>query len=188
MVSGLEKRVRHPKRGGWDADGPSYTDLARGIGHYASYAGDFSCFDTPDNGRRCACVGSGECDEMLKSGDCKSKPHCDDGELGPIICSCKAAPIPAAGSTTNSVEATRRTLPSASLSAPQTRKCRRKNVRNSCEIAGIAGTISPSPFIGTPRIDFDDPGAKRQSVPANAAATTDATAKAATFMGQSLGI
>jgi hypothetical protein len=51
----------------------------------------FSCFDTPDNGRRCACVGSGECDEMLKSGDCKSKPHCDDGELGPIICSCKAA-------------------------------------------------------------------------------------------------
>jgi hypothetical protein len=32
MVSGLEKRVRHLKRGGWDADNPSYTDLARGIG------------------------------------------------------------------------------------------------------------------------------------------------------------
>lgn len=36
--------------------------------------------------------------------------------------------------------------------------------------------------------DFDDPGLKRQSVPANAAATADATAKAASFMGQYLGI
>jgi len=36
--------------------------------------------------------------------------------------------------------------------------------------------------------DFDDPGVKRQSVPANVAATTDATAKAASFMGQYLGI
>ncbi len=51
----------------------------------------FSCFDTPDSGRRCACVGSGECDELLKSGDCRSKARCDNGELGPIICSCKAA-------------------------------------------------------------------------------------------------
>jgi hypothetical protein len=51
----------------------------------------FRCFDTPDNGFRCACVGSGECDELLKSGDCKSKPHCDNAELGPVICSCKAA-------------------------------------------------------------------------------------------------
>ncbi len=51
----------------------------------------FSCFDTPDNGRRCACVGSSECDEMQKSGDCKSTPQCDKHELGPMICSCKAA-------------------------------------------------------------------------------------------------
>jgi hypothetical protein len=51
----------------------------------------FKCFDTPGNGHRCACVGPGECGEMLKSGDCKSKPRCDNGELGPIICSCKAA-------------------------------------------------------------------------------------------------
>ncbi len=50
----------------------------------------FSYFDTPDDGRRCACVGSGECDEMLKSGDCQSVPRCDKGELGSIVCSCKA--------------------------------------------------------------------------------------------------
>jgi hypothetical protein len=50
----------------------------------------FNCFNTPDDGRGCAYVGAGECDEMLKSGYCKSKPHCDNGELGPIICSCKA--------------------------------------------------------------------------------------------------
>lgn len=36
--------------------------------------------------------------------------------------------------------------------------------------------------------DFDDPGRKRQSVPANAVATADATAKAASFMGQYLGV
>jgi dienelactone hydrolase len=36
--------------------------------------------------------------------------------------------------------------------------------------------------------DFDDPGVKRQSVPANVAATADATAKAASFMGQYLGV
>jgi carboxymethylenebutenolidase len=36
--------------------------------------------------------------------------------------------------------------------------------------------------------DFDDPGQKRQSVPANNAAAADATAKATNFMGQYLGI
>jgi carboxymethylenebutenolidase len=36
--------------------------------------------------------------------------------------------------------------------------------------------------------DFDDPGQKRQSVPANTAAAADATAKATNFMGQYLGI
>jgi hypothetical protein len=51
----------------------------------------FRCFDTPDSGRRCACMGAAECGEMLKSGDCKSTPRCDKGELGPIICSCKAS-------------------------------------------------------------------------------------------------
>ena len=36
--------------------------------------------------------------------------------------------------------------------------------------------------------DFDDPGLKRQSVPANVAATADATAKVASFMGLYLGV
>ena len=36
--------------------------------------------------------------------------------------------------------------------------------------------------------DFDDPGRKRQSVPANVAAASDATAKAASFMGEYLGL
>lgn len=36
--------------------------------------------------------------------------------------------------------------------------------------------------------DFDDPGAKRQGVPANVAATADATTKAVSFMGQYLGV
>jgi hypothetical protein len=51
----------------------------------------FRCFDTPDSGWRCACVGASECGEMLKSSDCKSTPRCDKGELGSVICSCKAA-------------------------------------------------------------------------------------------------
>jgi len=50
----------------------------------------FNCFDTPSEGRRCACIGVRQCDEMLKSGDCKSDPRCDNGELGAIVCSCKA--------------------------------------------------------------------------------------------------
>lgn len=62
---------------------------ALALAHPAEAA--FRCFDTPDNGWRCACVGSGECNEMLKSGDCRSVPRCDNSELGPIICSCKAA-------------------------------------------------------------------------------------------------
>jgi hypothetical protein len=52
---------------------------------------DFKCFDTPDGGWRCACVGSGECEAMQKSGACKSDPVCDKGELGSRVCSCKAA-------------------------------------------------------------------------------------------------
>ena len=58
---------------------------------------DFRCFDAPGDGRRCACVGSGECTEMQKSGDCKTAPLCDKGELGSVICSCKA--VRAAGTT-----------------------------------------------------------------------------------------
>jgi len=50
----------------------------------------FNCFETPGEGRRCACVGSGDCSEMQKSGACKSTPDCDNSQLGAIICSCKA--------------------------------------------------------------------------------------------------
>jgi hypothetical protein len=51
----------------------------------------FNRFDTPGQGRRCACIGSNDCSEMRKSGNCKSSPECDNGELGAIICSCRAA-------------------------------------------------------------------------------------------------
>ena len=50
----------------------------------------FRCFDTPGHGPRCACIGPGDCDAMLKSGNCRSDPECDKGELGAKICSCKA--------------------------------------------------------------------------------------------------
>jgi hypothetical protein len=50
----------------------------------------FNCFDTPGQGRKCACIGSNDCSEMRKSGNCKSSPECDNSELGAIICSCKA--------------------------------------------------------------------------------------------------
>jgi hypothetical protein len=50
----------------------------------------FRCFDTPDSGWRCSCVGSDECEALLKSGNCKSALSCDKGELGSMICSCKA--------------------------------------------------------------------------------------------------
>ncbi|HZP08066.1 hypothetical protein [Methyloceanibacter sp.] len=52
---------------------------------------DFKCFDTPDGGWRCACVGSSDCEAMQKSGACKSDIVCDKGELGSRVCSCKAA-------------------------------------------------------------------------------------------------
>ena len=51
----------------------------------------FDCFETPEEGRRCACVGVDGCSEMQKSGSCKSDPECDNRQLGAIICSCKAA-------------------------------------------------------------------------------------------------
>jgi hypothetical protein len=50
----------------------------------------FNCFETPGEGRRCACIGAGNCNEMKDSDSCKSDPHCDKSELGAIICSCKA--------------------------------------------------------------------------------------------------
>ncbi len=51
---------------------------------------EFTCFDTPDGGWRCACVGPGDCEAMQKSGSCKSDPVCDKAELGSRVCSCKA--------------------------------------------------------------------------------------------------
>jgi len=51
----------------------------------------FNCFETPGEGRRCACIGAGNCSEMKNSDSCTSGPECDKSELGAIICSCKAA-------------------------------------------------------------------------------------------------
>jgi len=48
-------------------------------------------FETPGEGRRCACIGAGNCSEMKNSDSCASGPECDKSELGAIICSCKAA-------------------------------------------------------------------------------------------------
>jgi hypothetical protein len=56
-----------------------------------SAVAEFNCFGTPGKGARCACVGANDCSEMKKSGSCKSDAACDKGELGAIICSCKAA-------------------------------------------------------------------------------------------------
>ena len=50
-----------------------------------------SSFETPGEGRRCACIGAGNCSEMKNSDSCASGPECDKSELGAIICSCKAA-------------------------------------------------------------------------------------------------
>jgi hypothetical protein len=50
----------------------------------------FDCFETPGEGRRCACIGAGNCSEMKNSDSCKQDPQCDKSELGAIICSCKA--------------------------------------------------------------------------------------------------
>ena len=51
----------------------------------------FNCFETPGEGRRCACVGTGNCSEMKNSDSCKTDPTCDHSELGVPICSCRAA-------------------------------------------------------------------------------------------------
>jgi len=52
---------------------------------------------TPGEGVRCACIGLNDCSEMKNSDSCKSDPECDKGELGAIICSCKAARTAKAG-------------------------------------------------------------------------------------------
>ena len=52
---------------------------------------EFNCFETPGEGSRCACLGANDCTEMKNSDNYKSEAACDKGELGAIICSCKAA-------------------------------------------------------------------------------------------------
>lgn len=52
---------------------------------------EFNCFQTPGEGIRCACIGASDCSEMKNSGSCKSDAECDKGELGAIVCTCKAA-------------------------------------------------------------------------------------------------
>ena len=54
------------------------------------FAREFNCFDTPEGGHRCACMGSAACNEMKQSGNCKSEPVCDQGQLGTVVCSCNA--------------------------------------------------------------------------------------------------
>jgi hypothetical protein len=51
---------------------------------------EFKCFETPGEGSRCACIGAHDCTEMKNSDSCKSEAECDKGDLGAIICSCKA--------------------------------------------------------------------------------------------------
>ena len=55
---------------------------------------EFICFQTPGEGIRCACIGASDCSEMRNSGSCKSEAECDKGELGAIVCSCKATRTP----------------------------------------------------------------------------------------------
>jgi hypothetical protein len=50
----------------------------------------YRCFDTPGGSHRCACIGANECNDLEKSGYCKSDPQCDKAELGALICSCSA--------------------------------------------------------------------------------------------------
>lgn len=50
----------------------------------------FDCFETSQHQLRCACTGGRDCIELQNSGRCKSGFKCDDGELGAMICSCKA--------------------------------------------------------------------------------------------------
>src|SRR4029079_4732401 len=54
---------------------------------------ELNCFQTPGEGVRGACIGTTDCSEMKNSGRCKSDAECDKGELGAVICSCKAARI-----------------------------------------------------------------------------------------------
>ena len=51
---------------------------------------EFNCFETPGEGPRCACIGANDCTDMKNSDSCKSEAECDKGDLGAIICSCKA--------------------------------------------------------------------------------------------------
>jgi hypothetical protein len=51
---------------------------------------EFNCFETPGEGARCACIGANDCTDMKNSDSCKSEAECDKGDLGAIICSCKA--------------------------------------------------------------------------------------------------
>ena len=55
-----------------------------------SQASAFNCFETPEGEHRCACIGANDCTEMRQSHTCKSDATCDHGELGAVICSCKA--------------------------------------------------------------------------------------------------
>jgi hypothetical protein len=67
------------------------------IGSFAGSMGagaKFNCFQTPGEGIRCACMGASDCSEMKNSGSCKSEAECDKGELGAVVCSCKAARTP----------------------------------------------------------------------------------------------
>jgi hypothetical protein len=69
------------------------------IGSFAGSMGagaEFNCFKTPGEGIRCACMGASDCSEMKNSGSCKSEAECDKGELGAVVCSCKAARTPKA--------------------------------------------------------------------------------------------
>jgi hypothetical protein len=53
---------------------------------------DYDCFVTPQGETRCACEGDESCRAMHNSSSCISEPECDNGELGAVICSCKATP------------------------------------------------------------------------------------------------
>jgi hypothetical protein len=53
---------------------------------------DFDCFVTPHGETRCACEGTESCRALDNSNACVTDPECDNGELGPVICSCKATP------------------------------------------------------------------------------------------------
>jgi len=64
--------------------------VAAGISR-ANARTDFYCFVTPV-GEGCACEGRESCRALDNSNSCVTDPECDDGELGIIICSCKAIP------------------------------------------------------------------------------------------------